>query len=180
MFRRVAVAAIVVLASLGSGGAAHGAECWHPPVDGVVTDPFRAPACPYCAGQRGIEYRVAANASVRAVAAGTVSWAGTVAGTRYVVVRHANGWRATYGMLTSSSLQAGDTVVRRARIGSAHGSFYFGLRVGEEYRDPAPYLGRLVGRPRLVPIDARPARLPPPPRLRCTSVAGGGGPGRAR
>ncbi len=147
--------------------AAEAAPCWRPPVVGIVTDPFRQPACPYCAGNRGIDYRVGVSIQVRAVAAGVVTWSGTIAGTRYVVVRHGDGRRTTYGKLTSSPLVSGDTVASGSLVGTASGEFYFGLRVGEQYRDPAPHLGRLVGRPRLVPVDGSTPRRPPPPTLRC-------------
>jgi hypothetical protein len=61
-------------------------------------------------------------------------------------------------------------VVERTRVGIASREFYFGLRVGERYVDPAPYLGRLVGRPRLIPMDATLARRAPEPRLVCSVV----------
>ncbi|MEP1122839.1 MAG: M23 family metallopeptidase [Ilumatobacter sp.] len=165
--RRVAVGLLTVVAVVIPGSAAQAGPCWRPPVVGTVTDPFRAPACPYCAGNRGLDYRVGANSQVRAVAAGMVTWSGTIAGTRYVVVRHGDGRRTTYGKLISSALVNGDTVVSGSSIGTASGEFYFGLRVGEEYRDPAPHLGKLVGRPRLVPVDGSTPRQPPPPALRC-------------
>ena len=143
------------------------APCWIPPVTGVVVDPFREPPCPYCAGNRGLEYRVGSTVAVRAVASGTVSWAGSIAGTTYVVVRHRDGWRATYGRLASSSVGVNDVVLAGTAIGRASGAFYFGLRVGERYVDPAPFLGERRGRPRLVPVDGRVARPAPPARWRC-------------
>lgn len=167
--RRVIVASVLAAALLTPSDAALAMPCWQPPVVGRVIEPFRAPACPYCAGNRGLDYRVGPNTSVRAVAAGVVSWAGTVAGTRYVVVRHGNGWRTTYGRLASTALGTGDRVATGSLIGSASTRFYFGLRIGEEYRDPAPHLGRLVGRPRLVPTDGTAGHRPPPPRLRCAA-----------
>ena len=167
MFRRVCVLTICSATLLIPATATVAAPCWRPPVAGKVTDPFRAPSCPYCSGNRGLEYRVGVNAQVRAVATGTVAWAGSIAGTRYVVVRHANGWRTTYGKLVSTHLSQGDTVAGRSVIGRATGPFYFGLRVGATYRDPAPLLGRLVGRQRLVPTDGSAARRSPPPRWRC-------------
>lgn len=175
MFRRFGSRHLVVIATsamlpLIASNTAVAAPCWRPPVVGEVTDPFREPPCPYCAGNRGLEYRVGANIQVRAVATGIVSWAGSIDHTRYVVVRHADGWRTTYGKLTESSVRAGDRVVQHSIIGSASGSFYFGLRVGEEYRDPAPYLGRLVGRPRLIPTDGSTARPAPAPRWRCAAT----------
>lgn len=169
MFRRIVVTAITLLALLTPSGAAVAAPCWHPPVPGPVVDPYREPPCPYCAGNRGLEYRVGTNTTVRAVAAGVVTWSGSIAGTRYVVVRHANGWRATYGQLTRTARRTGDRVAARSVIGSASGSFHFGIRAGEQYRDPTPHLGALVGRARLIPIDGSTPRRPPPPRLRCGS-----------
>ena len=143
------------------------APCWRPPVTGVVSDPFREPPCPYCAGNRGIEYRVGSRVLVRAVASGTVSWAGSIAGTTYVVMRHLNGWRTTYGRLVTTSLRAGDVIVAGVAVGRASSVFYFGLRNGQGYVDPAPFLGALRGRPRLVPVDGRVARPAPPARWRC-------------
>ncbi len=168
MSRRVSSLLTLALALvLVAPDAAEAAPCWVPPVTGVVTDPFREPTCPYCAGNRGIEYRVGSSAVVRAVASGIVSWAGTIAGTTYVVVRHRDGWRATYGRLATASLRTGDVVLAGTAVGRASGSFHFGLRIEQRYVDPAPFLGERRGRPRLVPVDGRVARPAPPARWRC-------------
>jgi murein DD-endopeptidase MepM/ murein hydrolase activator NlpD len=167
MSRRVCVLIFCFVAFLEPCTAADAAPCWRPAVTGSVIDPFRPPSCPYCPGHRGIEYSVSRGTRVNAVAAGTVAWAGTIARTRYVVVRHASGWRVTYGKLAAASVSTGDTVVRGALIGTASGSFYFGVRIGADYRDPAPFIGRLVVRQRLVPVDGTRPRAVPPPRLRC-------------
>ena len=74
---------------------------------------------------------------------------------------------ATYGGLASSSLGTGDVIAAGSVVGVTEGHLHFGLREGEVYLDPAPFLGRLVGRPRLVPDDGTAARAAPPPRLRC-------------
>ncbi|MFT4774391.1 MAG: murein DD-endopeptidase MepM/ murein hydrolase activator NlpD [Ilumatobacter sp.] len=145
--------------------------CWQPPVSATVVVPFRAPACWYCAGHRGIEYGVTPLTVVRAVAAGTVTYSGTITGVMYVVVRHANGWKITYAKLLSSNLRSGDRVAARSRIGQATGRMYFGLRIAGEYRDPTPYLGRAVGRPRLVPVDGSRQRSAPPAVWRCRRSA---------
>ena len=121
------------------------AACWPPPVSGVVVDPFRHPACPWCAGNRGLEYDTGASGPVRAVAAGVVTFSGSVAGTRYLVVRLPNGWRLTYGRLSGSHLRTGDRVVAGSSVGTVGAEFFFGVRVGTRHIDPAPYLGRLVG-----------------------------------
>jgi len=147
-------------------------SCLLVPVAAPVVDPFRAPACEWCPGNRGLQYGAAPGTVVRAAAAGVVSFAGVVAGTRYVVVDHAaGGLRATYGDLAVSDLAVGDVVAAGAVVGRVgdHG-LHFGLRRGETYVDPAPLLGRLVERPRLVPTDGTPRRPAPPPRLRCVGT----------
>ena len=90
--------------------------CWQPPVSGTVVVPFRAPACWYCAGHRGIEYGVTRSTVVRAVAAGTVTYSGTITGVMYVVVRHANGWKITYAKLLSSNLLLVDVGMIEERL----------------------------------------------------------------
>jgi septal ring factor EnvC (AmiA/AmiB activator) len=162
-FRRsTAVAAILVATwTAGATGVVHAEAppCLRAPVTGVVIDPFREPACRWCAGNRGIEYRVDERALVRAVASGTVTFAGAVVGTGYVVVDLANGWRVTYGHVADVAVRLGGTVLSGSVIGRASGTFHLGLRVSGEYEDPAPFIGRLVGRARLVPVDGSPRRL---------------------
>jgi murein DD-endopeptidase MepM/ murein hydrolase activator NlpD len=167
--RLVSLVALSLLTSLVllPFGATASDVCWLPPVEATVVDPFREPPCPWCAGNRGLEYGTPPGTVVRAVAAGEVTFSGTIAGVRYVVVRHADGRRATYGVLEASDLRTGDVVVARAVVGVTAGHFHFGLRDGDAYVDPGPFLGRLVGRPRLVPVDGSAARAAPPPRVRC-------------
>jgi murein DD-endopeptidase MepM/ murein hydrolase activator NlpD len=153
------------------------APCWQPPVDAPVADPYREPACRWCPGNRGIEYRTRPGTPVRVVAAGRVTFAGSVAGERYVVVRHADGRRATYGNLASVAVGQGDAVVARSIIGVAARSTHFGLRRGGTYVDPTPYLGRPVTVARLIPVDGTPAAPPRPPRLRGAAPENSRGPG---
>lgn len=132
-----------------------------------VVDPYREPACRWCPGNRGIEYATTPGMLVRAVAAGRVTFAGSVAGIRYVVVEHANGWRVTYGNLRELTVERGALVVRRAVVGATTSRLHLGLRDVGGYRDPTPYLGRLVYRPRLVPVDGSAGPPPGTPTLRC-------------
>lgn len=141
--------------------------CLFPPVDGVIVDHFREPACAFCAGNRGLEYRIDSRQPVHAAAAGEVTFAGSVAGVRYAVIRHADGSRTTSGKLDSITVRAGQRVSVGETIGWVSTELYFGLRVGEDYVDPEPLLGMLTRAPRLVPIDGTPPRPPPPPRLTC-------------
>jgi murein DD-endopeptidase MepM/ murein hydrolase activator NlpD len=155
------------------------ASCWLPPVDAPVTDGFRAPACTWCPGNRGIEYATAAGTPVRAVAGGVVTFAGTVAGTSYLVVRLGDGRRVTYGGLGPVARRAGDVVVAGELVARTAGPLHLGLRAAavagdpesdDHYVDPAPLLGTLVARARLVPVDGTPRRPAPPPRLVCRAV----------
>ena len=163
---RVAGAAIALI-SLVPSAVVHARPCWHPPVTAPVVDSFREPECRWCPGNRGLEYGTSRGQPVTAVATGRVTFAGSIAGTVYVVVRHSDGLRITYGNLLSESSDVGDLVVRGATLGQTRGDFHFGVRAGERYVDPAPYLGRLVRRPRLIPNDRTRPNPSAPPRLQC-------------
>ncbi|TDT17006.1 peptidase M23-like protein [Ilumatobacter fluminis] len=143
------------------------AACWFAPVDAPISDPYRPPRCPWCAGNRGIEYATVPGTPVRAVASGTVTFAGTVVDRRYVVVEHADGRRATYGLLSSIGVSAGDRVTARSIVGTAGATTHFGLRDGDDYVDPTPEIGRLAYAVRLVPLDGSPGAPPGPARPRC-------------
>ncbi|MEM9514421.1 MAG: M23 family metallopeptidase [Actinomycetota bacterium] len=159
---------VCIVVPIGAASSPSAAACWAPPVVGVVVDPFRAPPCPYCAGNRGIEYEVAPGTRPIAVAPGTVSFSGVVAGTRYVVVALADGRLVTYGRLVASHLRVGDRVRTGAAVGMASGPFYFGVRRDGVPVDPTPLLGRWGGVTRLVPTDGSAAN-PTTAVLRCAS-----------
>ncbi len=138
--------------------------CYLAPVEAPITKPFVAPACDYCPGHRGLEYSTVAGVTVRAAAAGVVTFAGVVVDSRYIVVRHADGISATYGDLATSTLRRGDDVAAGSVIGTATSRLYFGLRRDDLYLDPADFLGAVSRRPRLVPssgVRPRPAALGP-------------------
>lgn len=166
MLRRC-LAALTIAAAGWSSGSVTAAPCWRPPVVAPVSDPFRAPRCSWCPGNRGIEYDTEPGATVRAAAGGVVTFSGVVAGTRYVVVEVAGGWRHTYGQLGATTLRQGDRVVSGIPIGTVAGRFHFGVRLGDRYVDPAPMLGAWTYRPRLIPTDGAPGPAAGPPRLRC-------------
>lgn len=153
--------------------AATARACLVPPVSASISARFVEPSCPFCAGQRGLEFAGTSGATVRAAAGGTVTFSGVVVDTRYVVVRHADGLLATYGGLRSASLSAGDRVAAGAAVGIAGPTLYFGLRRESAspgpatYLDPEPLLGTLVVPPYLVPTDGSPGRPPPPAQLVC-------------
>jgi len=157
----------LILSAIPSTASASPPRCWHRPAEAWVVDPFREPPCPWCAGNRGIDFGLQGSHSIRAVGGGVVTFAGQVAGTNYVVVEHADGWKLTYGKLQSMHVGRGDVVAGRAVVGTAVDSYFFGLRVDGTYRDPSPYLGRLRSRPRLIPIDGGALRPGPPATLSC-------------
>lgn len=149
-------------------------SCLVPPVEAPVAEPYRHPACRYCPGHRGIDFDTGAGVVVRAAAAGTVDFAGEVAGTVWVVVRHADGRRASYGRLDAVRVRAGSTVTVGERIARTAGRLYFGLRDGDEPVDPTPLLGRWQRRPRLVPRDGSSRPPAPVARLVCPNTSGAG------
>lgn len=142
--------------------------CLLAPVDSPVVRPFVAPACPYCPGNRAIDYRVEFGDVVIAPVSGTVRFVGSVAGTGYVTV-DAGGHLVTVGGFGTfaNELARGRFVGQGRRLGSAaRTTVSLSLRritraggVGNvEYLDPTPSLGRAVRRrARLVSVD-RPRR----------------------
>ncbi|HEX2850513.1 MAG TPA: peptidoglycan DD-metalloendopeptidase family protein [Acidimicrobiales bacterium] len=111
-----------------------------PPVDAPIVDPFRAPATPYAAGNRGIDYETTPGTPVRASAGGEVVFAGQVAGATHVVVLHADGVRTTYAFLDTATVARGDSVEQGDAVGTAGTRLHFGARVGDEYVDPLELL----------------------------------------
>lgn len=130
------------------------------PVDVAVRDPFRAPACRFCAGNRGFEYATVGGEVVRAAAAGTVTFAGQVGGELFVVVAHPDGLRTTYGLLAAVVVGRGAHLGQGQPVGTAGPATFFGVRRGEEYLDPALVLGGAAAVPRLVPTGGGPGRWP--------------------
>ncbi|HZP28807.1 MAG TPA: peptidoglycan DD-metalloendopeptidase family protein [Acidimicrobiia bacterium] len=170
----VVATAIAVLGLAGparaapSGGSEPPTGAWVRPVAGRVVRGFVEPANPYAPGHRGVDLAAPPGTAVRAAGAGTVSFAGDVAGTLHVVVAHANGFRTSYSFLADVAVHTGDAVARGAVLGHAGGSgpehavgvLHFGLRVGDRYVDPMQLfrpddLTELV---RLVPAGPAPAR----------------------
>ena len=101
-----------------------------------VVDGFRAPACTWCAGNRGIDYAVETGSAVASAVDGTVTFAGRVAGTGYVVVRSARGVLVTHGGLATITARRGSAVRAGDVLGGAGDGLYIGVRVGGAYVDP--------------------------------------------
>ena len=154
--------AALVLAPTSPAGAL---PCLTPPVAAAVSVPFDGPACTWCPGHRGLQYATAAGTVVRAAGPGTVTFAGPVAGTVWVTVALDGGVLTSYGPLRAVLVRRGAFVGAGGVRGTTVGPLHFGVRIGGQYVDPAPWLGRPVHLvPRLVPLDGR---IPAPPALRC-------------
>src|ERR687898_1001531 len=173
--RRLVVVSSVLLALLLPGGA----HAWSWPVDGPVLRPFAFGSDPYAGGQhRGIDVGAAVGESVRAPAAGTVSFAGSVpGGGRAVTIRTPDGYSVTLLQLGSIAVQRGEEVAEGARVGAIGESadavtrephVHLGVRRTDEeegYLDPLAFLpGRSkVVVPAPTPASAAPAQVQPQP-----------------
>ncbi|MFP5309022.1 MAG: peptidoglycan DD-metalloendopeptidase family protein [Actinomycetes bacterium] len=190
--RRPAVLLAVALALLGvSAGPADGRPApavatagagFVPPVGPAAADPrtlvftpFDPPATAYGAGHRGVDLRVAPGGPVRTAGAGTVAFAGSVGGERWVAVDHAGGLRTTYGALATLAVRRGDRLAPGDEVGTAGGAhgragvLHWGARQDGTYvdpmgllRPPARWVPSLVGGPDAgpVPRDDLPSYAP--------------------
>ena len=125
------------------------------PVSAPVIAGFSMPFGPYGPGNRGLEYRTTVGQSVRVVGAGTVLFAGPVAGELAVSVVHADGLVSSYSYLGAVAVRRGATVIPGQVLGTATERFQLGFRRNGLYIDPAPFLGASL-RPRLVGADVAP------------------------
>ncbi|MGH3777106.1 MAG: M23 family metallopeptidase [Pseudonocardiaceae bacterium] len=141
---------------------------WPLPGPPAVVRGFQAPTSPFGPGHRGVDLAAVAGAPVFAAGAGTVVFAGAVAGRGVVSVDHPGGLRTTYEPV-SPTVTAGDRVVRGAQLGAvqlghpgctATACLHWGVRRGSgqdrEYLDPLRLLG--MARMRLLPIGGPPDR----------------------
>jgi murein DD-endopeptidase MepM/ murein hydrolase activator NlpD len=109
------------------------------PVEAPVVDGFRLPPEPWQAGNRGLTFDTSSGQPVRAVASGTVHFAGAIAGERYVSVDRPDRTRITYSYLRSVAVAAGDVMGPGVVVGLAGARpFQLGWRDGDDYRDPTP------------------------------------------
>jgi murein DD-endopeptidase MepM/ murein hydrolase activator NlpD len=127
------------------------------PVRGVVVRGFEDPAGPYGPGHRGVDVRAPVGTPVAAPAAGTVTFAGRVAGSAWVSLLVAPGVVVTVGPLRQPAVAAGGRVAALAPVGrlaAGHGgAVHLSLRVDGAYVDPLPWLVDRP-RPRLAPLPA--------------------------
>jgi murein DD-endopeptidase MepM/ murein hydrolase activator NlpD len=125
----------------------------------VVIGKFDPPAEPWLPGHRGVDLAAALEQSVYAAGAGTVSFAGRVAGIGVVSITHANGLRTTYEPV-AATVHAGDRVAIGTAIGridarlshcppGSVACLHWGLIRAGVYLDPLTLLG--LGEVRLYP-----------------------------
>jgi murein DD-endopeptidase MepM/ murein hydrolase activator NlpD len=122
---------------------------------------FEPPPSRFEAGHRGIDIGAPLGTPVRAASAGTVAFAGWVAGSRFVSIDHPDGVRTTYSWLSSVDVARGATVAGGQVIGATgHGHpelerphLHFGARIGEDYIDPLILLGGAGARVHLAPLE---------------------------
>jgi hypothetical protein len=156
---RVALGALLVAMSVAidlPSARAAGDTGYEPPVDAPIVDPFRPPEHPYGPGNRGLEYDTPPGTPVRAAAAGTVSFAGLVAGSRHVTVLHDDGLRTTASYLDEVAVVVGQRVEQGDVLGTTAGRLHFSARHGDGYLDPASLFTTGPPRVHLVPFDVPP------------------------
>ena len=118
---------------------------------------FKPPPHPWESGHRGVDLAGQPGQEVRSALAGTVTFAGTLAGRGVVVVDHGDR-RTTYEPVQAVG-QVGDVVTAGAVIGRLQGGpghcppqtcLHWGLLVEDDYRDPLSLVG--TGPVRLLPL----------------------------
>jgi murein DD-endopeptidase MepM/ murein hydrolase activator NlpD len=169
---RIALVTLCVLGCLGAGAATGRSEAvadhtaaaiglYQSPIEPlVVLHPFNPPAHRFGAGKLGVDLTAAEGAVVVAAGAGTVVFAGPVAGRGVVVIAHADGIRTEYEPVRPVVI-VGERVLAGARIGVLSGHhvgcaavcLHWGARRGQAYIDPLSLLHPL-GPVRLLPWSA--------------------------
>jgi murein DD-endopeptidase MepM/ murein hydrolase activator NlpD len=158
--RRISI--LLVLLAMTLPAPAHAAGTWVWPVVGPVIRGYDPPEDPYGSGHRGIDIAAAIGTPVRAVAAGTVTFAGSVGGQLFVTIDHGGGLASTYSWLSELRVRKHDVVARGQVIalsgaghpGSTTPHLHLGAKLDGAYADPMGYLGpaSVAGWIRLAPL----------------------------
>jgi murein DD-endopeptidase MepM/ murein hydrolase activator NlpD len=152
---------VVSLSPAPSAGARRPGALFRWPVDVPhVVRPFEPPPRRWLAGHRGVDLATPAGTPVRAAGAGTVVFAGRIAGKGVVSIAHPGGLRTTYEPVAAADLAPGRHVDAGEVVGlleaghpgcPAAACLHWGLRRGDTYLDPLALLG--LGRVRLLPLQ---------------------------
>jgi len=175
LLTRLSMAALLALSGpMAARAPAAGAGGWRSPLDGplAVERGFDPPEQDWLPGHRGVDLRSVLGATVRAAGAGTVTFAGILAGRGVVTVTHGE-LRTTYEPLDVLVVRGQDVDpgTPLGRLDPGHGDpapgeaqLHWGLRRGEAYLDPLRLLGH--GPVRLLPRWAGEtvSSADPPPR----------------
>lgn len=162
---RITVACLTLLVAMASpASAAGGVWVWPLNNSQQVGRVFEPPDSVYSAGHRGVDLPGETGDVVSAVAAGQVSYVGSIAGVGVVAVDH-GGTRSTYQPVVAS-VQVGDVVTPGQRIGilvqrgshcAARPCLHLGRKVSDSYADPLELL-RGAGRVQLISPDGDPPK----------------------
>ncbi|GII01102.1 hypothetical protein Pta02_31100 [Planobispora takensis] len=117
---------------------------------------FAPPPQPWLAGHRGVDLAASAGEEVHAAGAGTIGYAGPLAGRGVVTVLHPGGLRTTY-LPVRASVRLGQEVASGDVIGTVEDvpghcpvtCLHWGLLRARDYLDPLLLLG--LGQVRLLP-----------------------------
>ena len=118
--------------------------CLSAPVNGPIINHF-APVGQY-AGHWGVDFAATPGTPVLAPVAGSVTFAGSVAGMHSVTIQPVPGMRVSVSYLSAIQVRRGEYVSRGDFVGlagSAHGTggVHLSVRIDGQYVDPEPQLG---------------------------------------
>jgi murein DD-endopeptidase MepM/ murein hydrolase activator NlpD len=113
------------------------------PVIGEIVRDY-APVGRY-GGHWGVDFSVAEGTDVHAAEAGTVTFAGEVAGVLSVTVDHGGGLRTSYSYLSEIDVVRGQRVTVGSVVGTSGSdhdlaAVHFSVRIGDVYQDPEDWL----------------------------------------
>lgn len=114
------------------------------PARGAVLRDYAPPEKRWQPGHRGVDLAATPGQEIRASAAGTVHFAGAVAGMTSVSIMHADGIRTTYQPI-ETHLKKGDSVAAGQVIGR--------LTTSPKHPEPGLHWGALRGQDYLNPLD---------------------------
>jgi len=141
----VVLSAAMVSVAASAGHAFAQVGLWVEPVVAPVVDGYRPPAHIGAPGNRGWEYVTDPGTVVVAAGGGVVVFAGPIGGSNYISIQHPDGRRTTYSHVDTVTVTRGDVVSAGTPIATSGARLHFGVRVGNEYRDPGELFGATPG-----------------------------------